>query len=188
MSAKNKTIKERSSEGKLIKSQRSAVEQAWDVEKNLFRLMKKVTLDIYNCWNYLGFKGKNGYGQFWLNGKTLPAHRASYLLHIGNIDTGMFVCHKCDNRGCVNPDHLFLGTCKDNLRDMCNKGRQGRDYKWRKKGYKGDLHHSSKISDQEVARIREEYVPYKNGGDKLAKKYGISRTYLTQLIRRERRA
>jgi len=76
------------------------------------------------CWDWNGRVGGNNYGLLRLNSKSIIASRFSYLLHKGPIPAGYFVCHTCDNPPCTNPEHLFLGSPKENVRDMLDKGRQ----------------------------------------------------------------
>lgn len=91
----------------------------------LKRFWSKVafTANPNKCWEWQAGKTKYGYGELMIKNKQVYAHRLSWELTYGEIPDGLFVCHKCDNPKCVNPNHLFLGTNLDNVRDMVSKGR-----------------------------------------------------------------
>lgn len=95
------------------------------------------TVPESGCWLWLGGWDKEGYGRISKEGVQTKAHRAFYEIHVGQIPAGMLVCHRCDTPSCVNPNHLFLGTNRDNVLDKVKKGRYSRvpavNSRWRKK-------------------------------------------------------
>ena len=108
--------------------------------------------------------------------KPLYAHRVSYVLYRGIIADGLSVCHICDNPLCVNPDHLFLGTQRDNLADMVAKGRHA----------KGEKNGQSKLSDLAVEQIRQlVHTGYKQYT--VAKIFGLSQAQISRIVRGVRR-
>jgi hypothetical protein len=99
------------------------------METNIWdRFWSKVNVRLPNdCWEWQANLGK-GYGMFWFSKTAIVAHRVAWIMLRGDIPKGMNVLHKCDNRKCVNPNHLFIGTQSDNVNDMLQKGRGG-DYR-----------------------------------------------------------
>lgn len=81
------------------------------------------------CWNWKAFRNSRGYGMVGALGKVRSAHRVAWMFTHGEISSDICVCHKCDNPACCNPNHLFLGTVKDNMHDKVIKGRCARGYK-----------------------------------------------------------
>ncbi len=99
------------------------------------------------CWLWDQSQGAGGYGMFELGGRSHGAHRISWQLHVGDIPVGQFVLHKCDVRCCVNPDHLFLGSARDNVLDMHMKSRNGNP--------RGAENGNARLSEFEVRVIRK---------------------------------
>jgi len=97
------------------------------------------------CWLWLGSCGAQHYGQFQFHGQVYVTHRISWMLHNGPIPDGLFILHKCDNPPCVNPQHLFLGTKKDNKLDCIAKDRHVR----------GERNPWAKLTESKVREIRE---------------------------------
>jgi len=117
------------------------------------RLTEKTEVDAETeCWNWIGCLTESGYGQIHCLGKTHRAHRVSYMVHLGPIPEGAVILHSCDNRRCINPDHLTAGTQSDNMRDALKKGRLKVP-----PARKGQEHPNSFVTDRDVVRLRKEY-------------------------------
>jgi hypothetical protein len=104
------------------------------------------------CWELTASKNWAGYGKFW-DGKHLTSgHRHSWIIAYGTIPDGMWVLHRCDNPGCVRPDHLFLGVAFDNIHDMMQKGRRGYT------GLRGEKNPRGKLCANAVVEIRNRFA------------------------------
>ena len=127
------------------------------------------------CWVWLAAIDSRGYGQSYIGGKPgRGSHRVSYELHVGPIPDGLHVLHRCDNRRCINPEHLFLGTHQDNMRDRNSKGRQAHN--------RGERGGGSKLSETKVREIKADPRSQRA----LATMHGVSQG-LISLIKRGQR-
>jgi hypothetical protein len=130
------------------------------------RIRENVEIDgKTGCWNWSGTTDKCGYGKLFIGQKNNYAHRVSYQELVGKIPDGAWICHKCDNPSCVNPDHLFLGSAKINALDMVAKGRNRPPF--------GESHVKAKLTDCDVLQIRRA-VTYGISSQEIAGAYGIS--------------
>jgi hypothetical protein len=131
---------------------------------------------VDECWEWKGAKTTDGYGQLHTigrRGKQIKAHRFSYELHIGPIPDNMCVCHSCDNPGCVNPRHFFLGSNLDNIQDRNHKGRT----------MHGEEHWNARLTKADVQAIRDNYRPHKHGErPRLSQKYHVSEGTISDII------
>lgn len=82
------------------------------------RFVPKFNIVESGCHEWNAALHRDGYGKFYFRGKDVASHRASYILNVGEVPEGLMVLHKCDNRKCVNPNHLYIGTAKQNVKDM----------------------------------------------------------------------
>lgn len=124
------------------------------------------------CWLWRGCRTSDGYGrahagEFRTAGsKTALAHRLSWLLHNSDIPDGQYVCHRCDVRPCVNPDHLFLGTAKDNTQDCIAKGRA------RRGRLRGQEHGRARLTEKDAREV----LASKDSDQALADRFGVNKT------------
>ena len=140
------------------------------------RLLKNSTIDDKtSCWNWNKSITKWGYGHIKVKGKVMLAHRISYEANKEPIPDGLCVLHKCDNPACINPDHLFLGTNADNVRDKVSKNRQSHTGQ-----SKGERHSLAKLTEQDVLNIRASHLSQKQ----LAEQYNTTQPNISLIKNR----
>jgi hypothetical protein len=132
-----------------------------------------VLSDEESCWLWVGFTHPGGYGHLTISGKLHKAHRLSYEVHKSAIPDGMHVCHTCDNPSCINPDHLFLGTHDDNMKDKARKNRTA--------PMQGTLNPQSRLSDWMVADIIRRRRSGESGVS-VAARFGISPCTVSAIV------
>jgi len=181
-------------------------------EKDIARFWSKVDKSggPDACWPWMAGKLKAGYGKFKAYGRTLTSHRVSHSISKGYIPKdgsyhGICVCHKCDVKLCCNPSHLFLGTQADNVKDREDKGRTASGDKSGSRTHpeslargdangarkhpermpRGEAHRNSKLTAEQVVKIRALYA---TGGVlkvRLAEQFGVSKVLIGFIINRK---
>jgi hypothetical protein len=129
------------------------------------KLLNKTSIRDDGCWMFLGAWNSDGYGNIRVQGKLWATHRLSYELFVGPIPNGISVLHHCDNPWCINPEHLFLGTQLDNVRDMIAKGRS-------------NFTSTRLLTDEQVIEIRRIIAEDKYSLVDIGKMFGIRGSYV----------
>lgn len=129
------------------------------------------------CWNWTGSKSGGRYGTIQTGGIQLAAHRVAWQMENGKIPRGKYICHHCDNPACVNPNHLFLGTPKENSRDRETKQRSNRPY--------GEQHANSKLNAKRVLKIRKILASNEKSAAETARLFGVNESTICKIKNRK---
>jgi hypothetical protein len=140
-------------------------------------MMRRVVKQDGGCWLYTGPLAESGYGSVSVKRAQVRVHRLAWSTVNGAIPDGLVVCHRCDVRNCVNPDHLFIGTVADNARDMVNKGRSAKKA--------GEEHNQARLT---IEQVREMRALSDTGVTNiaLAARFGISNQQVAKIVLRQR--
>lgn len=144
--------------------------------ERLKMLYEKNVIRQEGCWDWKGYIARTGYAEIGRskNFHEKNAHRISWMIHKGNIPEGMYICHKCDNPKCTNPDHLFIGTHQDNDKDRDEKGRN----------VKGEDVESSILKDQDIKEIKTLLTQGKSCLE-ISRKYDVSHDAIKRINKNE---
>lgn len=133
------------------------------------------------CWEWTGYvKEQTGYGEMSVNAESEGAHRISYRLHNGEIPEGSWVLHKCHNPPCVNPDHLYAGDVRDNVKDAIEEGSFHHDGQMKR----GEENRHAKLTEDDVRNIRSQYESSGKTMSDLAENHGTSLTNIFHIVHR----
>jgi hypothetical protein len=144
-----------------------------DAKKRLYGRIRKTAT---GCWEFTGCVHHSGYGQIGYRGKTVNAARLSFELSTGPMANGLLALHKCDNRRCVNPDHIFAGTHAENTADMMKKGRH------RFRRLHGEKNPSAKLGAIQVREIRDLYAGGGFTQSGLAAMFGVTQGNISHIL------
>lgn len=146
-------------------------------KKLIQRIEDRIFYSPDGCWYWIGaLWSHSGRGRIQVWGKSRIAYRVIYQLQKGSIPEGKMLCHRCDNPVCVNPDHLFVGTAKDNFDDFINKGKI-------RPVFRGEKNGSAKLSDKDVLEIRS--LRGKCTNVELAKRFKTNDSHISMIQRRQ---
>lgn len=132
------------------------------------------------CWLWMGARDTNGYGNFYLAGRTTKAHRFALETVCGPLGIGMQACHRCDNPPCVRPDHLFPGTALENQRDSVTKGRSLSPGP--RRASRGEDRWSAKVNAVQVAELRALYATGEWRQRDLGIRFGIGQAQVSRIV------
>lgn len=138
--------------------------------------------DPAGCWLWQGYRNHKGYGRLSFKGRHVRAHRLAAHFFLGfDLNSELFVCHRCDTPSCVNPDHLFVGTVSDNARDMRSKGRGGNASANLPANGTGELNRQAKLSNDQ-ARYARAAVAQGATRTEIARQLGVARQTIASLV------
>lgn len=147
-----------------------------------------ITADNEKCWEWQAYVDKYGYGRF-AYGKDVLCNRVVWVLIHGAIPDGLHILHTCDNPRCVNPNHLFTGTAKQNAEDRERKGRGGHNKNHaRGNGISGEQHGMCKLTDRQVLEIRHRYATESITQTALGGEYQVSGNLVSRIVTKKHRA